>query len=318
MVTISYLLSNRIFVTINSLGDFMKKFLPFLMLLSAMGHAATFSFKTDFNRSTTDNVNSSNTTLVKDTYSTLGFTLQAKTEDLQYKYKLKFKTEKYQETTANNNNTISGGITYKPSKIREYTLDAYKQTYTTTPTLVSDVTSDNTGIKLGATLSHEFSKDKTGYTAFSGNFKKYTNIPGRQDSIFDLTLGYENYINSNFLVVPELLAEYNKSTDSYYANFNLGPSLSTSFNATDELEFFVNLLLTYTSYSGRTFTETKNNRTLTVKEHQSLFSSEIGAIYTFFDKIPVTAKYSTTRNSSNNSASAYKSKVFSFNIGLRF
>jgi hypothetical protein len=294
----------------------MKFFATFLCLgLIFNAQATTWVFKTEYAQNNTDNVNSSATTKVKDTYSDLIFNLQAKGQE--WKWRLKYKMEKYKETTTNNSNYVSTGIVNKPNKNREYTFDVYRLKYTTTPTVVTDVTSDNQGFKLGATFSKDFTKDENGYFSMLFNQKKYTNIANRTDSILDATFGYENNVNNSFVVTPELNLEYNNSKDSYYSNFNIGPSLSLLFNASEAFELFANASLTHTIYSQRTFQQTTHNRTTNVKEHQSLTVMEAGATYTLFGKLPITAKYTSNRNSSNNSASAYQSKVFGISLGLK-
>lgn len=294
----------------------MKKIMITGLLLSIThAHAVTWILKSEFTRNTTDNVNSSNSSKVKDTYSDLIFNLQAKGQE--WKWRAKYKIEKYDQTTSNNSNYISTGVVNKPNKNREYTFDVYRLKYTTTPTVVTDVTSDNQGFKLGATFSKDFSNSDNGYFSLLFNSKKYTNIANRTDTIIDATFGYENNVNESFLVIPELMLEYNNSKDTYYSNFNIGPSLLLSYNATDALELFANASLTHTIYSQRTFQQTSGPRTINAKEHQTLVSTEAGATYTFFEKLLVTAKYSTNRNSSNNSSSAYQSNVFSFNFGLK-
>lgn len=295
----------------------MKILVSFLLFLINLNvFAFDWSFRVDGTRLSTNNVYSTTTDQQKDTYTILAANLQFKTETMKYRFK--FKTENYSETTDNNNQTVSGGITYKPTKLREYSFDLYKQIYTTTPEVVDDQTSDNTGFKLGATFSKEYNKDRTGYFSLLGNFKSYTKISNRRDSIIDAIFGLENTYSDKLLLIPELTFEYNHSTDSYYTNFNVGPSLSSSYFFSDDLEFFLNLLLSHTRYSTRTFSKTTGNRTLNVKEYQSLFSSDLGIIYTIFANLNLTFKYSSQRNSSNNPESPYQAKITSFNLGYKF
>lgn len=294
------------------------KFCAFYLFtfLSLNAVAFDWSLKIDASRYSTNNVYSTTTDPTKDTYSLLSGNLQLKTDTMKYRFKIK--TETYAKTDDNNNQTISGGITYKPSKIREYTLDLYKQIYTSTPAVSADQASDNTGLKIGATFSKEYNKDKVGYFSLMGNFKSYTKISNRQDAIIDAIFGLENTYSEKLLLIPELTFEFSNSTDSYYTNFNVGPSISSSYFFSDDLEFFLNLLLSHTRYSSRTFTKESGNRTLNVKEYQSLFSTDIGLVYTLFSNLYVTAKYSSQRNSSNNPENPYQTKITSINIGYKF
>jgi hypothetical protein len=288
----------------------------FFTVISLNASAFDWSFKIDAGRYSTNNVYSTTTDPTKDTYSLLAGNLQFKTETMKYRFKIK--TETYVETEDNNNQTISAGITYKPSKLSEYSLDLYKQIYTSTPAVSADQASDNTGMKFGATFSKEYNKDKVGYFSLLGNFKSYTQISNRQDAIIDAVFGLENNYSEKLLLIPELTFELNNSTDSYYTNFNVGPSISSSYFFSDSLEFFLNLLLSHTRYSTRTFSKTSGNRTLNVKEYQSLFSTDFGVVYTLFSHFLVTAKYSSQRNSSNNPDSPYQTKITSINLGYKF
>lgn len=287
-----------------------------LFLLTLNLQAFDWSLKLDASKYSTNNVYSETSNPTKDTYTLLAANLQLKTETT--KFRLKLKTESYTQTDDNNNQTVSGGLTYKPNKLREYTLDLYKKIYTSTPAVSADQASDNTGFKVGATFSKEYNKDKVGYFSLMGNFKSYTKISNRQDAIIDAIFGLENTYSEKLLLIPELTFEFNNSTDSYYTNFNVGPSLSSSYFFSEDLEFFFNLLLSHTRYSTRTFSKDSGNRTLNVKEYRSLFSTDIGFVYNIFSNFHLTAKYSSQRNSSNNPTSPYQTKITGLNLGYKF
>lgn len=294
----------------------MKYFCLFSLFFSNALFAFDWTFKTDFTRNSTNNVNSSSTK-VSDTYSDLIGTLTAKND--QNKFKLKAKIEKYSKTTDYDNNTITGSYVFKPTKLREYQIDLSQQSYKVNGAVTnSDTASDNRSLKLGTTWNYNISKDQSGSINLTSSYRDYFKNANRKDLLVDASFNYENYLTEAFSVSPELNLEYNKSKDSTYSNLNLGPALYLNYSASDNLDFFVNLNLTYTNYTSRTFTSTtKNNKTVSNKEHQTLFSNEIGTIYTIFDKITLQAKYSQTNNTSNNSASAYKTNLFTFNVGLK-
>jgi hypothetical protein len=297
-------------------GENMKQFFGLLILLSFNVSAWDFTFKTDFSRSSTNNVNSANSNLVSDTYSDLTGAIQAKNEF--HKIKIKLKMEKFQTYSDNDFLALNLGYTYFASKSHDYYFEVFNQKYHNVSVSNSDTASDNRGIKVSTTFSDSISKDENSYLTLMGTYKEYTKIASRKDSIIDSTFGYEKYVTSTFSLNPELNLEYNNSKDSYYSNFNIGPSIYLNFNPNDNLEFSVSGNLIYTAYSHRTFQQTNNARTLNIKENQSLFSNDFSVTYTFFDKLPVQLKYSTVKNSSNNSASAYATHVTAVNFGFKF
>lgn len=282
-------------------------------------YAMDVTMKGDYYQTHTDNVNSSNSSITSDTYTDYVATLQFKNPT--HKLKFKAKVEKYETTTSNNSNYFNIGYGYKTDSKDDFTLEAFKQKYSVTPSISTDTSSDNTGGKIGYTFNKSFDKDRSGYISLLGTYKNYTKISSRKDSIVDLNMGYENYLTKDFSMTAEMNLEYNKSKDSYYTNFNLGPALYLNYSLTPNFELFANALLTYTSYNSRTFQTTVRNRTVNNKEHQTLSTLEIGALYTFFNHIVLQAKYTSNNNTTNNttsSSSAYKSHLFMMNVGLRF
>ena len=295
----------------------MNKLLIFnsILLFSFNLYAWDFGLKADFERATTNNVDLSNTNPVSDTYSTYGGYVQVK--DNVYKIKLKAKAEKYKLRTVNDNYTFDLSFQYKPTKQNNYTFAAFKQTYNGIPASSTDTASDNNGGRFSATFSKDFDKTTSGYFILNGTAKKYTKIANRSDKTFGASIGIEHYIEANLLINPELLAASNNSTDSYYKNFFYGPSLLISYTPNDNWEIYVDGSISFTKYSGRSVSTIVRGRTSSEDENQELASGGIGAIYTMADKFPIEVKYTSGQNSSNNSTSAYKSQILSFNIGMK-
>lgn len=295
----------------------MKSFLYLLIIFYCCqkSYAGNFYSKLDYNFNKTDNVNSSNSDYVKDSYSNLTLNLGHKGEE--YRFRLRVKSERYQTTTENNSRSVSFNTVYKSNRTTEYSLDLYQQKYTDVPLISGDSSSDNRGIKMGANFTKAYSEKRVGYLGILFNSKQYPNLENRADRIFDLSLGYEFYPNNTILILPELLFSYNQSNQDYYSNYTIGPSIFISFNLTDDLELSTSFMLTHTQYTGRTFEETKGSRTVTVKEHQSLFATEIGLSYALFNYLTVSSKIGSSRNSSNNPSAPYRTESISFSVNLK-
>jgi len=90
-----------------------------------------------------------------------------------------------------------------------------------------------------------------------------------------------------------------------------------NFTLAESFELYLSASYTYTAYNSRTFTQTVNKRTVSTKEHQGLFTSEAGAIFNPWDFVGITLKYTSNRNNSNNSTSAYQSHLYAFDIAIR-
>lgn len=286
----------------------------YICLFSQSAWSMKLTFKGDYIHNNTDNVDSTNVP-VKDQYNDYAATLQLK-DDIN-KWKLKYKSEKYKTTKADNNNSIDLSYQYKPSKIREFSISAFQQKYTGTSLSTTDTASDNQGAKISTTLTHEVDKDKNTYLTAMGTYKKYTKL-NRQDPLLDLTLGYDDNISPTFEINPELNLEYNNSTDGYYKNINWGPSLTLTLTPNEKWEIFGSISYTSTNYSGRTITITPpKGKSYTTKENQEIVTTSIGTVYNLFDVLDLSAKYTNNRNSSNNNTNAYASKVTTFSISLR-
>jgi len=296
----------------------MKKIVLLTGLLSlTSAHAWDFSLKGDVQKAFTNNVNLTNTDPITDNYSILSGYLQAKSEE--WKLKLKGRMEKYSNQTENDNYTTDLSLQYKASKSSDYTVGVYKQVYNGTPAVSTDTTSDNSGLRMAANFTHDFVKSKTlGYFSVSGNFRNYSKIEGRKDKILGLSLGLEQTIAKNFLLVPDLTFQHNSSADAYYSNNSLGPSLLLSYTPDDTWEIFGDISYARTTYSGRTVSKIVRNKTVTEKEYQELTTTDVGFIYSFPQYFSLTGKYTISTNSSNNSSSAYKANIAYLGVGLKF
>ncbi|MDD4976332.1 MAG: hypothetical protein PHY93_18380 [Bacteriovorax sp.] len=286
-----------------------------LLCFTSQAYAWDYSLKADVQQAYTDNVNLTSTNPISDSYSTFGGYLQTKNEI--FKIKFKGKTEKYKLQTENNNYIFDLSLQYKHTKSNDYTFALFKQVYNGTPLVSTDTTSDNSGGRLSTTLSKEFDKETSGYLILNGTYKKYSKIINRNDKIIGASLGLEHYFKSELLINPELLAASNSSTDPYYKNTFYGPSLLISFTPNDKWEIFIDGSYSHTTYSGRSVTTVVRRKNVTADEYQELKSAEIGAIYTLANLFPIQVKYSTNKNTSNNSNSAYKAEILSFSIGMK-
>lgn len=279
-------------------------------------YAWEFSAKADVQQASTNNINLTNTNPETDSYSILNGHVQ--TKDDIYKIKFKAKAEKYKTHTENDNYTLDLSLQYKRTKNNDYTFAIFKQVYNGVPLVTTDTSSDNSGARISTTFSKDLGKDTLGYIVLDGTYKKYDKIDNRNDKNFGGSLGLEHYYTPTFLINPELLAGTILSTDSYYQNTFYGASVLMSYNATENLEIFVDGSYVHTSYSDRTVSRIVRNRTINEEEYQNLASAGIGGSYTIANMIPVQVKYSNSTNSSNNSTSAYKAEILSFSIGFKF
>lgn len=287
-----------------------------LVLLSSNAFSWDFGARVDAQRSSTNNVNLTDTDPISDQFSTVGGYLQAKGDI--YKLKLKGRLEKYQKQTENDNYSADLSLQYKPTKNKDFTFAVFNQVYNGTPAVSTDTTSDNNGARVAANFNKDFDKETSGYITLTGAYKKYSKIAGRNDKIFGVAGGLENYFTSTFMANPELNIQSNTSADSYYSNVSFGPILLFSYTPDDKWELFCDGSYTRTSYSGRTVTKTLRGRNSTEDEYQTLVAVEAGAIYTFEKHLNLQAKYSSAKNSSNNATAGYKAHVISFNIGLKY
>jgi len=87
----------------------------------------------------------------------------------------------------------------------------------------------------------------------------------------------------------------------------------------ENLEFNGSISYAYTLYSTRTTTTTNNRgRNVNTQMFQELVATEIGASYYVTKQLPLTIKYSTSKNSSNNVSYDYKANIVSFGLGYKF
>lgn len=297
----------------------MKKIVLPLLILSATGvHASwDFSLKGDAQKAFTDNVNLTNTAPISDNYAILGGYLQAKNET--WKLKLKVKMEKYTAQTENDNYVTDLSLQYKKSKNQDFTFAVFKQVYNGTPLVSTDTTSDNSGLRLAANFTHDFNKSTQGYFALSATLKNYAKIEGRKDKILSAAVGLEHSFAKSFLIAPELSFQKNVSADDYYSSTSYGPNLLLSYSPDDSWEYFIDGNYSHTNYTGRTVTRTiRPNKTVTEKEYQELFNTDAGVIFSFLQYASLTAKYTHSKNTSNNSTSAYSANIAYLGLGLKF
>jgi hypothetical protein len=290
--------------------------LPVLIFSVQNVYSWDFGAKGDFQKAFTDNVNLTNTDPIKDNFSILSGYLQAKNE--KWRLKLKGKVEKYSKQSENDNYTTDLGLQYKRTKNNDYTFSVFKQVYNGTPLVSTDTTSDNSGARLNANFSHDFKKNTQGYFTATGTIKNYSKIEGRKDKILGLALGLEHNFDKVFMIAPELSFQHNGSADSYYSSNSFGPNLLFSYSPDENWELFADGNYSHTTYSGRTVSKVVHNKTLTEKEYQELFTADAGAIYSFPQYTSLTAKYTNSHNTSNNTTSAYKASIFYLGFGLKF
>jgi hypothetical protein len=270
--------------------------------------------KLDAQRSSTSNVNLTETSPIKDTYSTLRGYLQAKNDT--FRIKLRGRKEKYTLQNANDNYFADLSLQYKHSQEDDYTIGIFKQAYDG-PTIVStDTTSDNLGGRFSADFSKDFGNDNSGYLSIKGSQKKYSKIPGRTDKIVGGTLGIEHYFSSRFMVNTDLSLQKNKSTLSHYSNLSLIPNLLISFNPYDSWEIFADASYAKTNYSERTVIISGVSQN--INETQSLVSFDIGTVYKLTKNVSLQMNYSSGKNSSNNPSSVYKADILSLGLILKF
>ena len=282
--------------------------------MSINAHSWDFGFKGYGQYSSSDNVNLSQTK-ISDTYKTIDLVAQVKNE--KFKFKLKGKLEKYNKETSNDFYNTDFNIQYKRNKLNDYNLGIFKLVYNNIPAISSDTSSNNSGARFSTTFNQEYSKKASSFISFTGIYKKYP-ILNRKDKILTTLIGYEYIVKKILTLSPDFGITINSSTDSYYKNISYGPSLYVGLIPDDQWEHFINLSYGYTKYSGRNVTEIISGKTVENQEHQKLTTIEIGTLYNLTDNLTVQAKYSSNKNTSNNSSSAYNAHIISGSIGFRY
>lgn len=294
----------------------MKKILFFLVLLSMGPNSYCWDIgaKIDAQRSSTSNVNLSDTLPIKDSYTTLKGYLQAKNEF--FKIKLRARNEKYQFQNANDNYFADLGVQYKRSPDDDYTLGVFKQGYNGASIVSTDTTSDNTGARFSADFSRDYGNDNSAYLSIKGSQKKYSKISGRTDKIIGANLGIEHYFSTQFMVNADFTLQKNQSTYSYYRNLTYVPNLLISYSPHDYWEFFADGSYAQINYSGREVVV--NGITQNVNETQSLVTFDIGTIYKITKNVSLQIDYTIGKNTSNNPISTYKTDILNFGVTLTF
>lgn len=294
----------------------MKRISLIIFLLAITNaHAWDLGAKFDAQRSNTNNVNLTTTSPTSDSYNTLSAYGQVKNE--KWKYKLKFRSEKYATEKANNNNIADFSVQYKRTKTNDFTLNIFRQTYTGTTAVNNDTSSDNNGYKLATTITKVYDKENSGYLTLSGGGKSYPKMTNRKDTTFVVGFGLEHTVSSQFMINPEFNFQSNSSSNTYYSTTSLGPSILVSYTPNDNWEIFSDLSYNYTKYTGRVVAVQVRRRTQNETETQSLTAFDLGAIYTFANGFSLNGKFAKSKNTSNNDTSAYNADVISFNVGLK-
>lgn len=295
----------------------MKIFLTCLFLIiSTSAFSWEFSAKTDAERSSTNNVNLTNTNPVSDSFTTLGGYLQ--TKDDVYKIKLKGRLEKYQKQTENDNYSLDLSLQFKRNKLNDYTGTIFKQVYNGTPLLSTDTTSDNSGGRLSTTFRNNFDKSNIGYFSLTGTYKKYSKIAGRNDKIINAGIGLEHTVSEELLISPEISIQKNSSSDSYYSNTSFGPMILVSYIPNEKWDLYFFGTYAFTKYNGRTAASIVRRRTTVYEEeYQKLLGLDFGADYSLNEYLSLQGKLSTSNNTSNNQTSAYKANIISFGLAIK-
>lgn len=293
---------------------FSKTILFSLILFSLDAYSWDFGFKGSGQYSSSDNVNLSQTK-ISDTYRTLDLAAQVKNE--KFKFKLKGKVEKYKNETANDFYNTDFNIQYKRTKLNDYNLGVFKLVYNNIPAISSDTSSNNSGARLSTNFNQVYSKKASSFVSFTGTYKNYP-ILSRKDKILTALVGYEYVVKKILTIAPDFTYTINSSNQVYYKNISYGPSLYLGLIPDDFWEHFISIAYAYTKYSGRTVSETVSGKVVQNQEHQKLITLEIGTLYNLTENLTLQAKYSTNKNTSNNSQSAYIAHLISASIGFRY
>jgi hypothetical protein len=277
--------------------------------------AWTFGFKGGAQYSNTDNVNASSTDRINDSFNDFDLMAQAKTDAV--KIKIKGKVEKYTKETANDFYSSEGSLQYKPTKANDYNISVYKLVYNNTPAISSDTSSDNQGAKISTNFNNTYDQKTSSVVSFVAAYKNYP-ILGRKDNNVSGLFGLEYLSKVNLTISPDFSINLNSSNQDYYKNYAYGPSLYLSYTPSDKWEYFSSMSYTYTKYIEREVITTLRGKTVRNKEFQSFLNLELGGSYYLTDIVTLQAKFAANKNTSNNSASAYKSNVITAGISLRY
>ena len=289
-----------------------------LFLITNFAYAWDYGAKFDVQESKTNNVNLTSSAPIKDTYNTLTSYVQAKNDTWKYRFKLK--SEKYKDQNSNDSSSGELSVQYKRTKMNDFSLAIFKQSYPNTPVVNNDTASDNQGASLSTTMRKDFDKETNGYLTLSASSKKYPKTTNRTDTNLSINPGIEHNVESHFLFNPEFSYQNNSSSNSYYSSTAFGPSVLLSYTPNDQWEIFSDGSYTYTHYSNRPYTPTVpvGKKALPSEaEHQGLLGFDFGITYNFPKWVSIQGKYAKSSNTSNNPTSAYKADVVSIDLSLR-
>jgi hypothetical protein len=286
-----------------------------IYLFTLNASAWDFGLKGNYQFSRTDNVNSTATAKIKDKFTTANLAAQVKNKKI--KLRIKGKLEKYKKQTDNDYYSADVNLQYKFTKDLDFNLGAFKLVYNNIPAISSDTSSNNSGARLSVNYNIQHDNQNSTLLSLTATQKNYP-VLVRKDKIVTALIGFEYLPNEMFTVSPDFSLNSNSSDDDYYKNYSYGPSLYLGFIPSDSWEFSLNLSYTHTKYSGRPITSTVKGRAVNVDEYQGLVTTEVGTIYNLTQNLSLQGKYSTSKNNSNNSSSAYVTNLFSGNIGFRF
>lgn len=277
-----------------------------------------YSIKGDFSQKHTDNVNSSNTSLVADNIK--DFSAYGQVKDKDDRFRIKGRATRYDKTTENNSNYFEGSYQRRFDDNLEdtFTLKVFSEKYTQTPTISTDTTADNKGYEVQIYFSKEIEKDFSFNSTYSINLKDYTNSATRKDTRYEALLGFEKIFKSAYTFAPDINIAYNNSKESYYGYYLYGFSLFASAELTENIELFSTYSYSKTFYKDRTFSSTVLGRASTQKENQTAKTFEIGISYYVTNWLTLDAKISNSTTTSNNTSNSYKSKDYEFGFGLKY
>ncbi len=281
-------------------------------------HAWDFSFKGDLSQKTTDNVNSSSTGLVSDKIKNIGAYFQ--TKDDNDRFRLRFKATRYIKTTENNSNTVEASYQRKFDRdlSDSFQVKFFNEKYTTLPTISGDTNSNNKGGEVQLVLSKPIDKTLSVSGTYLVNYKDYFNSPPRKDFRAETAFGLEKIIKKILTVAPEFNVALNSSKESYYSTFNFGGNIYAAMELSENVEMSVNYSWGKVHYNDRTFTVTKNLRTLTFKEEVTNTSFEAGLNYYPTNWLTLEGKIGSSKSDSNNTSNAYKTTDWSVGASFKY
>ena len=276
------------------------------------------SLKADISQKTTDNVNASSTTLVGDKIKNLSAYIQTKDEN--DRLRLRVKATRYDKTTDNDSNVIEGSYQRKFDRdlSDSFLIKFFNEKYTATPTIYGDTNSNNKGGELQITLTRPLDKTLSLSSSYSVNYKDYFNSPPRKDIKLETNFGFEKIIKNILTISPEMNVSLNNSKDNYYSTFSFGGNIYAGLELSEKFDTFINYSWGKVNYNNRTFTITKNLRTLSFKEEVTNSSFEMGLNFYPLEWLSLDARFGNTKSDSNNTSNSFKSNEWSAGVGFKF